>query len=143
MQQVRVEVGEPEGGAPCFDAEGDELTITITQQPQKGTLEVVGQGTPSPSLRYTATSVGPDSFSYKASDGSSDSNVGTTTTVNVDTTAPQTAIDAGPAGSTDDSSPTFEFSSSEPGSSFECRVDSDQEADFEPCSSPRTLAALS
>ena len=66
--------------------------------PQKGTLEIVDQGTPSPSLRYTATSVGPDSFSYKASDGSSDSNEATTTTVNVDTTAPQTTIDAGPAG---------------------------------------------
>ena len=143
LEQAQVEVGEPEGADPCFDAEGDELTISITQQPQKGTLEVVGQGTPSPSLRYTATSVGPDSFRYKASDGSSDSNVGTTTTVNVDTTAPQTAIDSGPSGTTRESSPTFVFSSSESGSSFECRLDSGQETDFEPCSSPKMLAALS
>ena len=85
-----VEVGDPPVDAgPCFDDERDDLTITITQPPQKGTAEVANQGTPSPSLMYAATSVGADSFSYKASDGSSDSNEATTTTVNVDTTPPQ------------------------------------------------------
>jgi Bacterial Ig-like domain (group 1)/Bacterial Ig domain/Thrombospondin type 3 repeat len=83
LQQVEVEIGESRSGTPCSDDEGADLTITITQQPQKGTLEIVGQGTPSPSLRYTATSVGADSFSYKANDGHSDSNEATTTTNNV------------------------------------------------------------
>jgi hypothetical protein len=56
-----------------------------------------------------------------------------------DTTPPQAAIDSGPSGPTNDSTPTFAFSSNEPGSSFECRVDS---ASFSSCSSPVTTAAL-
>ena len=41
-----------------------------------------------------------------------------------DTEAPQTTIDSGPAGRTTNASPSFTFSSSEPNSSFECRLDS-------------------
>jgi hypothetical protein len=58
----------------------------------------------------------------------------------VDTTPPQTTIDSGPQGPTNDSTPTFGFSSSESGSSFECRVDS---AGFATCSSPQTTDPLS
>ena len=56
-----------------------------------------------------------------------------------DTTAPETTITDGPSGVTSDDTPTFAFSSSEAGSSFECRVDG---AAFAPCSSPYTAAAL-
>lgn len=56
-----------------------------------------------------------------------------------DTTAPETTIDSGPSGATSDSTPTFDFSSSEQESSFECRVDAGA---FAPCSSPHTTAAL-
>jgi len=59
---------------------------------------------------------------------------------NSDTTAPQTTITAGPSIPTRDSTPTFSFTSSEAGSTFECRVDS---VGFAPCTSPRTTAALS
>jgi hypothetical protein len=57
-----------------------------------------------------------------------------------DTTAPQTTITAGPTGTIADSTPSFQFSSSEAGSTFECRVDSGA---FASCSSPHTTAALS
>ncbi|MDX6632106.1 MAG: large repetitive protein [Solirubrobacterales bacterium] len=56
---------------------------------------------------------------------------------------PQTSIDAGPAGRTDDDTPSFEFSSSDAGSTFECRID---DASFEACSGPgatHTTAPLS
>ncbi|HEU6444896.1 MAG TPA: Ig-like domain-containing protein, partial [Gaiellaceae bacterium] len=56
----------------------------------------------------------------------------------VDTAAPQTTIDSGPSGSTNDSTPTFEFSS-EAGASFQCRVDG---AAFAVCASPHTTVAL-
>ncbi len=46
---------------------------------------------------------------------------------------PQTTIDSGPAGPTGDSTPTFTFSSNEPGSTFECRIDA---AAFAVCSGP-------
>ena len=51
----------------------------------------------------------------------------------VDTAAPDTQITSGPQGPTNDSTPTFGFTSSEPGSSFQCRFDS---AAFAPCSGP-------
>ena len=56
----------------------------------------------------------------------------------VDTTAPDTTITAGPSGTVDTSSVSFDFTASEPGS-FECRLDS---AVWVPCSSPQahTLA---
>jgi hypothetical protein len=57
----------------------------------------------------------------------------------VDTTPPETTIDSGPAGATGDPTPTFGFSSSEPGSGFQCRLDT---ASFASCSSPLTTATL-
>ena len=56
-----------------------------------------------------------------------------------DTTPPDTTIDSGPSGATEDATPTFGFSASETGSSFDCRVDT---AAFAPCSSPHTTASL-
>jgi hypothetical protein len=59
-----------------------------------------------------------------------------------DTTPPETQIDSGPSGPTTDASPSFAFSSSEPGSSFECRLDSSQESAFAPCTSPKAYPSL-
>ncbi len=50
-----------------------------------------------------------------------------------DSTPPDTTISSGPSGPTSDSTPTFGFSSSQSGSTFECRFDSDA---FAPCSGP-------
>jgi polysaccharide biosynthesis protein PslG len=58
-----------------------------------------------------------------------------------ETTPPQASITAGPGngGFTRDSTPTFSFASSEPGSTFECKVDA---TSFKGCSSPYTLLRL-
>jgi CSLREA domain-containing protein len=58
----------------------------------------------------------------------------------VDETAPETAIDSGPAATTSNTSATFSFSSNELGVSFECALDG---AAFAGCSSPQTYAGLS
>ena len=50
-----------------------------------------------------------------------------------DTEAPETTIDSGPPADGNDTSPGFEFSSSESGSTFECRLDA---AAFAACQSP-------
>ena len=82
--QLQVEVGEPANFAGNASTKrATTLTITITEQPTKGTAEVVDQGTPIASVRYSASSVGADSFKFKASDGNSDSNEATVTTNNV------------------------------------------------------------
>jgi Ca2+-binding RTX toxin-like protein len=57
-----------------------------------------------------------------------------------DSTEPQTTIDAGPSGTGASPTPTFTFSSTDPGVTFECRIDS---GEFTPCASPYTTATLS
>ena len=52
---------------------------------------------------------------------------------------PETQIDSGPSGTTNDPTPTFTFSSSEPGSGFQCKVDS---GSYAACSSPKTTSHL-
>jgi hypothetical protein len=59
--------------------------------------------------------------------------------VSIETVPPQTTITSGPAGQTNDPTPTFTFSASEAGSSFECRLDS---GSFSPCGSTKTTAHL-
>ena len=51
----------------------------------------------------------------------------------VDTTAPDTTITSAPPATTDDSTPTTEFSSSETGATFQCRYDAEA---FRACSGP-------
>jgi hypothetical protein len=59
--------------------------------------------------------------------------------VTIDTVAPDTRIDAGVAGLSRDPVQAFAFSSGEPGSSFECRVDG---AAFAACSAPFSTPPL-
>jgi outer membrane biosynthesis protein TonB len=56
-----------------------------------------------------------------------------------DTTAPQTTIATGPSGTTTSTSAGFQFSSSESGSSFQCRLDSGSWAS---CSTPKSYSGL-
>ncbi len=59
---------------------------------------------------------------------------------NFDADAPATQLTSQPAEITDDSTPTFAFESpDDPGAVFECQLDA---ADYEPCSSAKTFAAL-
>ncbi|MBA2692458.1 MAG: PQQ-dependent sugar dehydrogenase [Rubrobacter sp.] len=58
----------------------------------------------------------------------------------LDRIAPDTPITSGPSGTVRSSSATFSFTSSEGGSTFECRLDGGQ---FQACESPHTLENLS
>ena len=59
---------------PASDADGDSLIFSIVSGPSNGSLN----GTP-PTVTYTPNKgfFGPDSFTFKANDGQTDSNVGT------------------------------------------------------------------
>src|SRR4029078_7400706 len=63
-------------------------------------------------------------------------------TFTVDTTPPNTTINSGPSGATNDASPSFGFSASELGSTFECRLDSSQASDWQSRSSPKSSSNL-
>jgi len=83
---------------------------------------------------------GPHSFDVRATDPSG--NLDTTPASRSFTVAPppgSTAITSGPTGTTNDATPTFEFSSSDPGSTYECKVD---DGAYAPCTSPHTTASL-
>ena len=60
-------------------------------------------------------------------------------TFTVDTTPPDTTITSGPTGTTADTTPTFAFTSTEAGSTFECKIDAGA---FAPCTTPFTTGAL-
>ena len=82
---------------------------------------------------------GSHTFSVRATDAASNTDpTPASQTFTVDVAAPQTTIDSGPSGPTNDATPTFTFSSSEPGS-FECRIDS---GSYQTCSSPKTITSL-
>ena len=61
-------------------------------------------------------------------------------TFTIDRAAPQTTIDSNPATPTASTSASFDFSSSEGGSTFECRIDGGA---WGACTSPRTYSSLS
>ena len=79
-------------------------------------------------------------FAVRAIDGTQIDATPASDTFTVDTAAPGTAIDSGPAGSIPVDSATFTFSSDEPSAVFECSLDS---APWGPCSSPTDLTGLS
>ncbi|HVM17141.1 MAG TPA: Ig-like domain-containing protein [Gaiellaceae bacterium] len=56
-----------------------------------------------------------------------------------DTTPPETTIDSGPASTTSETTATFQFRSSEPGSTFQCRLDA---STWAACTSPRQYSGL-
>jgi hypothetical protein len=67
----------------CYDADGDALTYSLVAGPQHGSLSAIttnnyGGPTTYTSAVYTPAAhyVGQDSFTYRASDGSVDSNIG-------------------------------------------------------------------
>jgi hypothetical protein len=62
-----------------------------------------------------------------------------TRTFSVDATAPDTQLSSGPSGSTTATTADFAFTGSEPGSTFECRLDGGA---WGACSSPRSYGGL-
>ncbi len=68
-----------------------------------------------------------------------DENDGLLYEMHLESVPPDTTITSGPPAATNDPTPTFSFSSSEAGSTFECKLDS---GPYGACSSPRTTAHL-
>ena len=91
-------------------------------------------------LTTSALGNGPHSFDVRATDPSGNRDATPASrSFTVDLLPASTAITSGPSGTTNDPTPTFEFASSDPLSTFECKLD---DGGFAPCTSPHTTAAL-
>jgi hypothetical protein len=96
---------------------------------------------------YSSVAVDDHTFSVRASDGAGNVDPSPATqswtveapTPPADTTAPDTTIDSGPSGTTTSTSASFGFSSSEGGSTFQCRLDS---GSWGTCTSPRAYSSV-
>ena len=125
---VHLNASDPDGATP-------PLTYAITDQPDGGTLGDINQTTANVVYTANADFAGVDNFTWSASDG--------TTTVEANATVvvrPDTQIDLGPAGLTNDNTPSYSFSSPQADVTFECRIDSDP---YAVCTDPFTAGTLS
>ena len=123
----------------------DEATFTLGSSEGGSTFECqvdgASQWTACSSPR-TLTGLGQGAHSFRVRARDAVGNVDATPaerTWTVDTHAPDTTIDSGPSGLERSTSAHLTFSSSEAGSSFECRLDA---GDWAPCASPRDLTGL-
>jgi hypothetical protein len=128
----------------------DSATFTFTS-PEDGGFECrldssdPAAWTPCSSPRsYSSLADGPHRFEVRALNraGHPDPTPAAATfTVKTDTEPPETTITGGPDGTIATAAAIFSFESSEPGT-FECRLDSDEEEGWEPCSSPQSYTSL-
>ncbi len=92
---------------------------------------------------YAGLAQGPHRFEVRAIDAAGNADPSPAVrTFNVDTIPPNTLIDSGPAGLTNNPSPSFAFHSPQPGVSFECRLDPSAGGTWAPCSSPKAYTGL-
>jgi hypothetical protein len=129
--------------ATASDPSTDIQQVVFERVPAGGsTWTPIGTDTTSPyttSWDTTAVSDGQYDVRAVATDKANNTNTSFVASRRVDNAAPTTTIDAMPTDPSNDTTPTFSFSSSETGSTFECRVDG---AGWAACSNPETLGAL-
>jgi hypothetical protein len=96
-----------------------------------------------PPASYSLLEDGKHIFSVKATDLAGNGSAEVARTWFIDTGPPDTIIDAGPSGPTNDSTPTYAFSSNEPRTTYVCKVEGPgQVSGFNTCTSPLTVAPL-
>src|SRR5207248_63986 len=97
-----------------------------------------GGSSSSPQPVSPALSAGSHTFDVRATDqaGNTDASPASYTWT-VDLTAPNTTIDTHPGDPSNNTTPNFSFSSSESGSTFECRIDG---GSWTSCSSPHSIS---
>jgi hypothetical protein len=89
---------------------------------------------------YTGLADGPHTFSVRATDAAGNTDASPATyTWTVDTAAPNTTVTDAPSDPSNDTSPSFSFTASESGSTFECQLDG---GGFSACTSAQSYSGL-
>ncbi len=93
---------------------------------------------------YSGLAEGSYTFQVRATDGVGNQDQSSAQQAFTVDTPPQTTIDSGPSGATNDPNPSFGFSSDQAGSTFECRLDGPGSATgtFAACTSPKSYSGL-
>jgi len=118
-----------------------EAGTTVTVYEGATSLGSVLAGTAEWQVVAAPVSDGSHTYTARTKDvAGNESDASAARTFRVDTTPPDTTIDSGPSGPTNDATPTYAFHANEAGSTFECWADNDLPA---ACSTPFTTAALS
>jgi hypothetical protein len=129
--------GTVSSNSSTFTFNSTESSSTFECKLDSGAWEPCGSST---TKGYTSLSDGGHTFRVRATDA-----VGLTdpteaiTTWTIDTVRPDTSIASGPIGETSSTAATFDFSASEPGTSFECKLDGGA---WESCTSGKTYSGL-
>ena len=140
--------GTPVAGTVSLTATASDASTGIQQvvfqrSPAGGsTWTTIGTDSASPySTSWNTGAIADGNYDLRAvaTDSAGNSNTDLVASRRVDNTAPDTTIDSSPADPSNNTTPSFAFSSSESGSTFECRIDG---GSWTSCSSPHTLAAL-
>src|SRR5829696_4951601 len=132
------------GSTPNDPTNATAATFTFSSTQGSSTFEcdLDGGGFTSCSspMSYSGLADGSHTFQVRATDqaGNTDASPAQSTWT-VDTAAPDTTIDVGPPDPDATPSPSFEFSATEGGSSFECELDG---GGFASCSSPKSYPSL-
>src|SRR4051812_20501633 len=122
--------GPPNDTPPAFSFESTDAGATFECAVDAGDYAPCASGDPT-----APQDEGPHTFHVRAVDGTTSlaDETPADQAFTVDTTAPDTTIDSGPSGLTNDSTPTFGFSSADGGTRFECKIEG-IDADFSSCS---------
>jgi hypothetical protein len=137
-------IGPTNDPTPTFEFSSTEESVTFTclvidmsDAPVKNNYWVDNCTSP-----YTTPVLkdGPWRISIWAEDAAGNESPFERRDLTVDTRAPDTTITSGPSGTIRSTTASFGFSSSEPGSTFECSLDG---APFTACTSPKDYSALS
>ena len=132
-KSVCVRIREWTTASVIAGAQASCVTSTGAWQPLSLSYTAVGSGNEIAAQVYQAAAVTGDTFEV---DGASL----TAGTAPTDTTPPDTTIDSGPSGTVPTTSASFTFSATEPGSTFECALDSP--VVYTTCSSPKDYTGL-
>jgi hypothetical protein len=131
-------------GGPFSVSSSNSPTFGVASSESNSTFECKldgGAWEPCTSTKgYTSLSEGEHTFRVRATDatGLTDATEAVRTWT-VDTVTPDTSITSGPSGDTTSTAATFEFSASEPGTTFECKLDG---GSWESCTSGKTYSGL-
>ncbi|MGH9276402.1 MAG: choice-of-anchor D domain-containing protein, partial [Acidimicrobiales bacterium] len=116
----------------------------VTSEPDGGTLTCALDSAPMADcgvwVDYVGLSDGPHVISARAYDAAGNPSALAKVSWTIDTVAPTATINTGPPALSNDATPTFSFSSTEPGSTFSCSKDLGA---FVSCTSPKTYTWMS